>query len=321
MRKLSVLAVCGFVLCTWTAAAVAQARLFEEPGPCNRECLNGMVDSYLAAMVAHDPEAVPLASEIRFTEDTEVLSVGEGLWETASGVPTTFKIYVPDPVARQVGFIGVMESSGNPIQLALRLKVENGKITEAEHLVVRNLGPNNLPNLGSPRPGLLARVPADERLPRELMLVIGNSYYIAIEMSAGDASLFADDCERRENGMITAGGGGVGRGGAPRLGCHSQLDTRTMSYIDSIALRRVWIADEVTGLLFGLSQFRHAMENREIAVIGPDGGTATRPMNFDPFDLPAAHIFKIEDNRIHEIEALGFMMPYMSRNGWSDFLH
>jgi len=43
-------------------------------------------------------------------------------------------------------------------------------------------------------------------------------------------------------------------------------------------------------------------------------------MNFDPFDLPAAHIFKIRGARIHEIEALGFTMPYMSKGGWSDFL-
>jgi hypothetical protein len=41
---------------------------------------------------------------------------------------------------------------------------------------------------------------------------------------------------------------------------------------------------------------------------------------FNPFDLPAAHIFKVRDNRIHEIEALGFTMPYMSKGGWSDFL-
>jgi hypothetical protein len=36
--------------------------------------------------------------------------------------------------------------------------------------------------------------------------------------------------------------------------------------------------------------------------------------------LPAAHIFKIRDNRIHEIEALGFMLPYLSKGGWNDFL-
>jgi hypothetical protein len=39
-------------------------------------------------------------------------------------------------------------------------------------------------------------------------------------------------------------------------------------------------------------------------------------MNFAPFDLPAAHIFKIKDGKIHEIEAMGFTAPYESPTGW-----
>ena len=32
-------------------------------------------------------------------------------------------------------------------------------------------------------------------------------------------------------------------------------------------------------------------------------------MNREPFDTVNAHIFKIRDGKIHEIEALGFAMP------------
>ncbi len=104
---------------------------------------------------------------------------GEGLWKTASEGPTTFKIYVPDPVAQQVGFMCVMKQDGKPIQLGLRLKLVNGKITEAEHLIAGNLRENSLKNLQTPRPGLLATVPPAERSPREKMLKIGLSYYTA----------------------------------------------------------------------------------------------------------------------------------------------
>jgi hypothetical protein len=62
------------------------------------------------------------------------------------------------------------------------------------------------------------------------------------------------------------------------------------------------------------------MTNKEIMVIGRDGKPTTRAVNFNPFDLPAAHIFKVRDNRIHEIEVLGFMLPDLSKGGWSDFL-
>lgn len=300
--------------------AAGQARHWDEAGPCDRECLNDIVDAYLAALVAGDPGSAPLADDIRYTENTEVLEVGEGLWETTDAGPSDFRISVPDPVARQVGFIGVMVESASPVLLALRLKVEDEEIVEAEHLVARDLGENNLENLAAPRADLLETVPRGDRLPRELMLILGGSYYDSIEQLDGDATLYAEDCERHENGIVTAGGDGPGFDGQPRRGCADQMDSRVFAYIDSIDLRRVWIADEVTGLVFGLSQFRHSMEQTEFEVYDRNGELTTRTIDLEPFDLPAAHIFKIEDSRIHEIEAMGFMQPYMSTNGWSEFL-
>lgn len=303
-----------------TGLAFGQARLFQAPGACDRACLIETANGYLAALVAHDPRAVELAAELKFVENAERLAAGEGLWKTASAVPAAFALHVPDPVSGQIGFIGMMEESGKPIQLGLRLKVENGAITEAEHLVVRSFNGDSLDNLRTPRPGLLAEIPAAQRSPREVLLAIGMTYYDSIEQSSGDATPFAADCERRENGMITAGGVGLSLDGLPRQGCAAQMDSRVFTYIDSIDFRRVWIADPVTGLVFGLSHFRHSMKDKEITVIGRDGEPTQRAVGFDPFDLPAAHIFKIRGNRIHEIEALGFMAPYLSKNGWSDFL-
>ena len=92
-----------------------------------------------------------------------------------------------------------------------------------------------------------------------------------------------------------------------------------MSYITSIDLRRVSIADEERSLVFGLTMFRHPMEQKSITVVKKDGTTAERPMNFNPFDLEAAHIFKISGGKIHEIEAMGFTLPLNSKNGWNPF--
>jgi hypothetical protein len=319
-HRYALLPAAALLLMSVAGGALAQARLFQAPLACNRACLLDTANDYLAALVAHDPSKVKLSPELKFVENAQRLEAGEGLWTTASAVPTRFALPVPDPVSGQIGYIGMMEESGKPIQLGLRLKVENGVITEAEHLVVRSFNGNALDNLQTLRPGLLAEIPAAQRSPREILLAIGMTYYDSIEQSSGDATPFADDCERRENGMITAGGIGAGLDGQPRLGCHAQMDTRTFTYIDSIDFRRVWIADPVTGLVFGLSHFRHSMTNKEITVIGRDGKPTMRAVNFNPFDLPAAHIFKVRDNRIHEIEALGFTMPYLSKGGWSDFL-
>ena len=308
---------------TALAQARGQARLWDEPGPCARQCLLDIADDYIAALVAHNPDAAPLADDVRFTENTVIMRPGEGLWQSLSSGPTEFQIYVADPVSRMIGYIGMLEANGAPIQFGLRLAIDDsGKITQAEHMVVSNVRETSLVNLQTLRPGLRkdAILPQSERLPREIMLAIGQTYYDAIEQSDGDASLFADDCERRENGMITAGPSGESAFGGPLLGCNAQLDSRSMSYIDSIDLRRVWIADVETGLVFGISQFRHSMLDRTMDVYDAEGQLAEREVSFDPFDLPAMHVFKIRNGRMHEIEAMGFMTPYMAPSGWNPHL-
>ena len=89
MRKLQVLAAVAFVIQAGAAGtASAQARLWQEPGPCDRACLTGIVDTYLEALVAHDPAAAPLADNVAFVENAERMSIGEGLWANASAVPS-----------------------------------------------------------------------------------------------------------------------------------------------------------------------------------------------------------------------------------------
>ena len=50
----------------------------------NRECLVGIMDAYLNAIYKHDPKAVPpLAIDVRMTENTGRMEVGEGvLWRS-----------------------------------------------------------------------------------------------------------------------------------------------------------------------------------------------------------------------------------------------
>lgn len=299
-------------LATLALAGVASA------AKCDRACLDRTVDDYVAALVAHDPSRVAFARDVKFVENTTPMKPGEGLWKTASEAPTTFKIYVPDPVAQQVGFLAMMKENDKPIQFGLRLKLKDGKIVEAEHLIARDLRPTSMKNLETPRPGLLATVPPADRTPREKMLKIAESYYTALVTADANNAPFADDCVRHENGMQTTGNPpsktpGIGTTGA--MGCEAQLKTHTFDYITRIAPRRVWIADPETGLVFGLSQFRQPMEQKYVKIVGVPG-LEKIDMNFKPFDLPAAHIFKIKDGKIHEIEAMGFMMPYNSKTGW-----
>jgi hypothetical protein len=310
MKKLLGLAALLFVI--QGADAGAKGR------PCDRDCLDKLVDRYLAALVAHNPKRVPISPHARFVENITSMKPGEGLWKSAQAVPTTFKLYVPDPVAQQVGFIGVMTEADKPIELALRLKLRDGKIVEIEHIVVRNLRDTSLANLQMPRPALLAGIPEAQQMPREELLKIGASYYEALTTSNGQAAPFAADCVRRENGMQTTGNpppAQPGRATMGAMGCAAQLDTRVMSYIKRIEPRRVEIADVETGLVFGLSQFRHPMDEKKLKILGVPGVESVELTN-GPFDMPAAHIYKVRSGRIHEIEALGVVVPYNSKTGW-----
>ncbi len=293
---------------------------------CDRACLIKTTDAYLAAVVAHDPGKAPLAANVMFVENVKRMNPGEGLWKTATGGPTAFKIYVPDVAKQQVGWLGVVQQDGKPMMLALRLKLEKGKIVQAEHILAAPFnGPKNT-NIIAVRPGLLKEIPADKRLPEAKLLAIGKTYYDALDDNVGSEAPFAADCQRRENALTTAG---EGAGGPPTPDankspiahdCKGQIDSGSFTYIDHIDNRRMIAADPQTGLAMGISQFRHPMTNLPYKVKHVDGTFSERNsqnMKFKPFDLPAAHIFKISpDGQIHEIEAVGFTTGYKSPTGW-----
>ena len=307
-----------------------------EPPACDRNCLIEMANVYVAALGANDPTIVPLADDIAFVENVTRMSPGEGLWESTVAGPTSFAIFVPDEELQQVGFLGVMTrrvetetgEEEQPIVFAIRLKRgDNGRITEAEHLVSA-IRPDFMATMQSPRPGLLAQVPEGSRMNHDELAALGMAYYDALDDNDGSLMPFADDCERHENGMITAGpqagGGPVIPGDASQAPvartCAAQLDSQTFTYIDRIENRRLVAADPVTGLVMGLSHFRHPMDNLPYDVIHTDGTTSQRTaenLPFQPFDLPAAHIIKIgADGLVHEIEAMGFTAPLNSPTGW-----
>jgi hypothetical protein len=70
---------------------------------CDRECLVGFMDGYMNAVYKHDPKAVPpLSINLRMIENTGHMDVGEGVLWRNKVEPTSFKIYVADPVTGQV---------------------------------------------------------------------------------------------------------------------------------------------------------------------------------------------------------------------------
>ncbi len=320
-----------------TALAVTATAAPDQPGPavadpCDRACLNGLVDQYLEAMAQHDPSGLPLAPNVRFTEDTAEIPVGDGLWVGASEAPTTFQIHIPDEETQQAGFFGVMKEFDKPVILALRLKLEYGRITEIEQVLTRNPSAEGMPMLETPRQAWLTPVPPDQRNSRDEMLSIANLYFEAIEQDKGSVAPFADDCVRVENGVQTttveppdpadygpseADQARLRRLRIRSLGCAANIDCGNVQYITRIWPRRLVVADPVLGIVLTFPMFVHRADIRAVKITGVPG-VDTDPKNIVPFNLQAGELFKVYGGQIHEIEANGRVLPYLSDTGWDN---
>jgi len=300
--------------------------------PCDRACMTGIVDRYLAALVRHDPAGLPLNRDVKFTENTARLKVGsEGLWVGASELPTGFRIYAVDVGAGQVGFYGVMKERDRPLIIALRLKVVNGQITEIEHVLARSLRPEAVKNLANPRPEFATMLPPADRLPRQQMVNIADSYFEAIEHANGKLAPFADDCVRRENGGQTTHNAHPVPWPVPlgskqaddamayigTLSCSDQLDTHVMDFITRLWPRRLEIVDEEQGLVFSFPMFHHRGGTGTIKIYNVPG-VDSLPLGGSTTNMQAGEIFKIDHGRIAAVEAMGASLPYGTTSGWGE---
>src|SRR5512143_177487 len=103
---------------------------------CGHECLQEFAERYLYGLTHRDASAVPLAPNVRYTENGAVLAIGDALWATAQGLGDN-KLVFTDPASGGVMLYAAVVESGLPSMLAARLKIENRQITEIETSVLR----------------------------------------------------------------------------------------------------------------------------------------------------------------------------------------
>ena len=298
----------------WAALAAAGCEVQETSAACDRTCLVEIAEDYLAALAAHDPSRAPLADELAFVENITRLTTGEGLWATAAGPATAFRIYVPDSVAGTIGLLTVIERATEhgvePAQLAARLRIVERKITEAEHLVRRRRARGSAraprgaaPRLSPPKCRKRERMSARGRSPRSRRRTTTRSSRATARSrrSPPTASGKKTASSRRATGSQPASFDSVDTSGrsppAVARDCAGQMSSRRFAYIDSIDNRRVFAVDPVQGLAMGFSHFRQSMARGPQLMIAADGSRVMWEEKREPYDLPAAHIFKIASGR------------------------
>jgi len=279
----------------------------------SREDLIGYLDEYLNALLAHDPEQLPLAPKAKFTENTKALLLGQGLWEKASAV--RYRHAFADPALGQAGLFASIEEGGELSMFALRIKVAEKKISEIETIVTRKspLVAFRPKALTRPKPIFAEVVPEAERLPRERMRAAAELYFDGLEQSSAERVPLHPDCNRMENGLKTTNNPDFGQ--ALSLSCADQFPY--FAYIARIRDRRYTIFDEERGLVQAWVVFDNPGTARTATL--PGLGVIDLPeRTHRPWSQIIAELFKIKNGLIYEIEAVIGPLPYGAGSGWGE---
>jgi len=263
---------------------------------CDRECLRGFITRYLDAMVAHTPRALPVAANVRFTEDTVDLKLGEGLWKAASKI-RPYRLDILDATQGVAASQVVVEEAGSPVMLVLRLKVVNKLITDVESQVTRSQKEGAIfaiDALQAPNAAMIAPVASAMRSSRAEAIKLAEYYPAGLEVGsfvAVDAP-FAADAYRFENGRLMAG-----------KGC-----TVSPPSCEDIKAQKI---------------STHPGLSYRVVAVDEELGIALLRINFGRADrygvgnaLIVWEAFKVYAGQVHAVEAFMRIMPADAGSGW-----
>jgi len=281
LAAIGLLALLGF---SPTSACAAQ---------CDRACLKGMITQYVDALLAHDPRKLPLADKVRFTQDSKVMKLGEGLWSEPLTKGTFRQDYLD--TTKQVAASHMQLLSGKEqVLLSVLLHLTDSKISGIETLIQRvEPGARFQPTeFGKPIRGMNDPVPADKRQSRASMVATALTYPEGLRVGnfTDGGTPFAPEAYRVENGVITAGQGC----GRADCGMYAQTIMLHPSIIPNVAA-----VDEQNGVVVLWMNFGYTNS------YGPGNSLVT-------FEA-----FKIWGGQIHAINAFFRSLPLATSRNWT----
>jgi len=229
--------------CATIAAIVLFSGSAAQAAECDRDCLRGMITKYVEALVAHAPQSLPLAPNVRFTEDSRALALGEGAWKTVTRAGSFRQDYLD--VRRGIAASHVeLYEEGAQLQYSVVLRIDDQKITGVETLINRVTATSKFQpdSLGKPLPKMNDPVPGNKRMSRAELIRVALTYPEGLRIgSFADATPFAKDAYRVENGVFIAGEG------CPRANCPGLYTQRVILHPNVIA--SVAAVDEEAGIV------------------------------------------------------------------------
>lgn len=197
-------ALCAAPPGTAAAAAPVPGRVLSDTASagCDSTCLSSFMNRYLDHATGGAAADVPLAATAVVRENAAPVSAAAGLWNN-SGRPGSRHVFA-DPVSGNVyGEVTLRHPAGQTRQVATRLRVQAGHITEME-----TLGGETTPSTWLPA----VSIPVASRASREELIEIANGYFEALGMRDPGAVRLTPDCQRFEAGQQTPCAAGLAQG-------------------------------------------------------------------------------------------------------------
>ena len=283
---------------------------------CNRECLYGFLDQYVKTLVAKDPSKLPLANNVKYTENNVAMAVGDGMWNTITGLgPVDLKF--ADVKAAQAGYYGVLREADGSSPFAFRLNVQNGKITEIEANAARpQSSASGAPDLEHyvDKSVLHDILPPEQRTPREKMIALADGYFDTLQQNDGTLHTeFDDNCNREENGIRSTNNPANKIFPVSDLGCADQFRMGYFRYDDRLRGRRFPLVDEERGLILAGVLLDHSGKLRTYKMT--DGRVLESSFK-SPSSLYILELFKIRSGKILQISVVMTRVPYNMASAW-----
>jgi hypothetical protein len=221
------------------------------PGECTRELLDRILDDYFAALEAGDPSGLPLAANVKFTENAEESELGStDFWMNAG--ETKYSQRAIDTTQCSIAAQAVIPEGTMDLPVGIRIKVDSGEMTEIETIVVRP-GDYTASFAVDSNPARIIEladeidwndeVPEAERASREELSGWIDKYFRAFPNGVCNVT---DDCLRLENGGGPAGGGNFSCGAG--ASCSNSSSGNAFE-------PRVIVVDEVRDITVGFTIF------------------------------------------------------------------
>lgn len=179
---------------------------------CDRTCLEGHITTYLDALYANTPNAVPLARGAKISDNNALVGLREAFWPEAE--ETAYRWDIANPRLGDVATeVVIRNADGSYTMAVVRLKVQDDAITEAE-VIRANQG--DADRLWGPE--RLVDYPLSHNLTNSIRVADRDSYYGLIAAAEGYWRAFQTngsdeyhpapllyDTLRFENGLQTTG--------------------------------------------------------------------------------------------------------------------